>query len=113
MAELATLVDAARASELFTAPRLEVDLARFLDEQGDRLRQLAERLVAGEFDHVYFVGAGGSWANMYSGKYLLDRQTTVTSDVLRTRGLRPIVQARRPSAAGLCAALERHFRGAR
>ena len=82
MADLAALVDAARGSELFTAPRLEADLARFLDEQGGRLRQLAERLVAGEFDHVYFVGAGGSWANMYSGKYLLDRQTTITSDVL-------------------------------
>ncbi len=82
MTDLATLVDAARESELWTSPRLEVDLARFLDEQGGRIRQLAGRVVAGEFDHVYFVGSGGSWANMYTGKYLLDRQTTISSDAL-------------------------------
>ena len=82
MAGLKALVDAARTSELFTAPRLEADLPRFLDEQGDRIRQLARRTAAGEFDHVYFVGSGGSWSNMYTGKYLLDRLTRVPSDVL-------------------------------
>lgn len=82
MADLTALVDAARASELFTAPRLEADLPRFLEEHGDRIRQLARRTAAGEFDHVYFVGSGGSWSNMYTGKYLLDRFTRVTSDVL-------------------------------
>ena len=82
MADLAELVDAARASELFTAPRLEADLPRFLAEHGDRIRQLARRTAAGEFEHVYFVGSGGSWANMYTGKYLLDRLTRLTSDVL-------------------------------
>jgi fructoselysine 6-phosphate deglycase len=82
VADLAALVDAARESELFTAPRLEADLAVFLDEQGPRLRQLAQRTVAGEFDHVYFVGSGGSWANMFSGKYLLDRETSVASDAM-------------------------------
>jgi fructoselysine-6-P-deglycase FrlB-like protein len=82
VADLSALVDAARASELFTAPRLEADLPRFLGEHGDRIRQLARRTAAGEFEHVYFVGSGGSWANMYSGKYLLDRFTHVTSDVL-------------------------------
>ena len=60
MADLRALVDAARTSELFTAPRLEADLPRFLEEQGDRIRQLARRTAAGEFDHVYFVGSGGS-----------------------------------------------------
>jgi fructoselysine 6-phosphate deglycase len=82
VADLTALVDAARRSELFTAPRLEADLPRFLDEHGDRIRQLARRAAAGEFEHVYFVGSGGSWANMYTGKYLLDRFTRVTSDVL-------------------------------
>lgn len=82
MADLTALVDAARRSELFTAPRLEADLPRFLEEQGDRIRQLARRTAAGEFDHVYFVGSGGSWSNMFSGKYLLDRYTRVPSDVL-------------------------------
>ncbi len=82
MADLTALVDAARSSELFTAPRLEADLPRFLEEHGERIRQLARRTAAGEFEHVYFVGSGGSWANMYTGKYLLDRLTTITSDVL-------------------------------
>jgi fructoselysine-6-P-deglycase FrlB-like protein len=82
VSDLTALVDAARRSELFTAPRLEADLPRFLAEHGDRIRQLARRTAAGEFEHVYFVGSGGSWANMYTGKYLLDRLSTVTSDVL-------------------------------
>ncbi len=82
MPDLTALVDAARASELFTAPRLEADLPRFLHEHGDRIRQLARRTAAGEFEHVYFVGSGGSWSNMFTGKYLLDRFTSITSDVL-------------------------------
>jgi fructoselysine-6-P-deglycase FrlB-like protein len=82
MADMAGLVDAARRSDLFTAPRLERDLGMFLAEQGDRIRQLARRAAAGEFDHVFFVGSGGSWSNMYSGKYFLDRYTAVASDVL-------------------------------
>jgi len=80
--DLSALVDAARSSELFTAPRLEADLPRFLEEHGERIRQLARRTAAGEFEHVYFIGSGGSWANMYSGKYLLDRLTRVPSDVM-------------------------------
>ncbi|HEX8940915.1 MAG TPA: SIS domain-containing protein, partial [Candidatus Limnocylindrales bacterium] len=82
MADLSALVDAARESELFTAPKLEADLPRFLAEHGERIRQLARRTAAGEFDHVYFVGSGGSWSNMFTGKYLLDRLTTVPADVL-------------------------------
>jgi len=82
LADLTSLVDAARASELFTSPHLETDLPRFLEEHGDRIRQLARRTAAGDFEHVYFVGSGGSWSNMYTGKYLLDRLTRVTSDVL-------------------------------
>ena len=78
---LADLVDAARRSEFFTSPRLEADLPRFLETNGERIRQLARRTAAGEFDHVYFVGSGGSWSNMYSGKYLLDRLTRVPADV--------------------------------
>ena len=82
MPDLSALVEAARRSELFTAPRLEADLATFLAEQGDRIRQLARRTAAGEFDHVYFVGSGGSWSNMFTGKYLADRYTRVPADVL-------------------------------
>lgn len=82
MAGLEALVEAAIGSEFFTAPRLEHDLAQFLEEQTERIRQLARRTAAGEFDHVFFVGSGGSWSNMYSGKYLLDRLTAVPADVL-------------------------------
>lgn len=73
MALLDTLVDQAIASELFTAPRIEADLAAFLAEQTDAIRALARRAADGEWDHVYFVGGGGSLANMQSGQYLLDR----------------------------------------
>jgi len=82
MADLEILVDAARTSELFTAPRLEADLPVFLAEHGDRIRRLARRTAAGDFDQVYFVGSGGSWSNMFSGAYLLGRLTTVPADVL-------------------------------
>lgn len=81
MPDLTALVDTARTSELFTAPRLEHDLGVFLGEQADRISQLARRVVAGEFDQVYFVGSGGSWANMYTGKWLMDHYTDVPSDV--------------------------------
>jgi fructoselysine 6-phosphate deglycase len=87
MPDLSAALDAARRSELFTAPHLETDLAVFLDEQGDRIRQLARRTAAGEFDHVYFVGSGGSWSNMFTGKYLTDRYTRVASDVLTSYDL--------------------------
>lgn len=82
MPNLESLVDEATRSEFFTSPRLVEDLPKFLAAHGERIRQLARRVAAGEFDHVYFVGSGGSWATVYSGKYLLDRLTDVPSDVL-------------------------------
>lgn len=81
MPDLTAAVDTARSSELFTSPRLEADLPIFLGEHDQRIRQLAGRVAAGEFDHVYFVGSGGSWSNMFTGKYLLDRFTKVPADV--------------------------------
>lgn len=82
MTDLTAFVERARQSELFTSPGLEAELGVFLDEQGERIRQLARRAASGEFDHVYFVGSGGSWSNMYTGKYLLDRQARMPADVL-------------------------------
>ena len=79
---LAALVEAARKSELFTAPRLEAHLPRFLAEHDAVLDALAGRVAAGEFDHVHFVGSSGSWTNMFSGTHLLNRPTPVTSSVL-------------------------------
>ncbi len=82
MALLDTLVDNAIVSELFTAPRIEADLARFLAEQTDAVKAIAQRAADGEFDRVYFVGGGGSYANMYSGQLLLDRLTTLPGTAL-------------------------------
>jgi fructoselysine 6-phosphate deglycase len=75
MALLDTLVEQAVASELFTAPRIEADLALFLAERTATVKALARRAADGEFDRVYFVGGGGSYANMYSGQLLMDRLT--------------------------------------
>lgn len=82
MTDLDQLVEQAKRSELFTAPRLEADLAAFLAENAGRITALAAEAVASGVEHVYFVGSGGSWSNMFSGKYLLDRFTTLPSDAL-------------------------------
>lgn len=82
MPDLARLVEQARRSELFTAPILEADTARFLSEHGERLRELARRHRAEGVRHVYFVGAGGSYANMWSGAYLMRRFTTIPADAM-------------------------------
>jgi fructoselysine-6-P-deglycase FrlB-like protein len=75
------LADRAKGSELFSAPHLEADATRFLAEQADAVVELATASRARRRT-VYFVGSGGSWASMYSGKWLCDRLTTAVSDVL-------------------------------
>lgn len=69
MDHLDELADRAQSSELFSSPYLEEDAARFLSEQAGAVRELASRARASG-RRVYFVGSGGSWASMYSGKYL-------------------------------------------
>ena len=76
------LVSNARQSTLFTAPVLGPDLERFLNQQGDAIRQLARRAVVENVQHIYWAGSGNSWVNLFSGKYLLDRFTDIPSDVL-------------------------------
>jgi fructoselysine-6-P-deglycase FrlB-like protein len=78
--ELEHLVEKARQSALFTAPILGPHLARFLREKGPAIRVLAKRAVNEGIKHVYWVGCGNSWVNLYSGKYLLDRFTDLPSD---------------------------------
>lgn len=78
--DMTQLVDAARKSTLFTAPVLGADLERFLAQQGDTIRDLARRAVAENVRHIYWVGSGNSWVNLYSGKYLLDRFSDIPSD---------------------------------
>jgi fructoselysine 6-phosphate deglycase len=82
MSQLETLVERAKHSELFTAPRLAEDLDRFLTEHGERLREIAGEARAAGTRTAYFVGSGGSWSAMYSGKYLCDRLTTLASDAI-------------------------------
>jgi fructoselysine 6-phosphate deglycase len=79
--ELTKLVDSARESLLFTAPILGPDLERFLDEQGSTIRQIAKRAIDEKVSHIYWVGCGNSWVNLYSGKYLLDKYTDIPNDV--------------------------------
>ncbi len=80
MTDLEQLVATAHSSELFSAPHLEADSGRFLSEHAESLKDLAER-ARQSARQVYFVGSGGSWASMYSGKYLFDRVTSVPADV--------------------------------
>jgi fructoselysine-6-P-deglycase FrlB-like protein len=80
--QLETLVERATRSELFTAPRLAADLDRFLRDHGDRCRELAREARSTGVETAFFVGSGGSWSSMYSGKYLCDRLTTLASDVI-------------------------------
>jgi fructoselysine 6-phosphate deglycase len=79
--DLEQLVRNAHSSELFSAPHLEADSARFLTEHSAVLAELAERRHT-TTRQVFFVGSGGSWASMYSGKYLFDRLTSTPSDVI-------------------------------
>jgi fructoselysine-6-P-deglycase FrlB-like protein len=80
--EFDQLVDKARCSLLFTAPVLGPDLDRFFKENGDLIRGLAKKAVQEKPHHIYWVGSGNSWVNLYSGKYLLDHFTRFTSDCL-------------------------------
>jgi fructoselysine 6-phosphate deglycase len=79
--DLENLVEKARQSTLFTAPVLGPDLERFLREQGPAIRALAQQALSEGVEHIFWVGAGNSWVNLYSGKYLLDKFTDLTSDV--------------------------------
>ena len=80
--DLEQLVEKARQSTLFTAPVLGPDLERFLREQGPVVLEMAKRALSQGVRHIYWVGAGNSWVNLYSGKYLLDRFSDLTSDCL-------------------------------
>jgi fructoselysine 6-phosphate deglycase len=82
MSQLESLVERAKQSELFTAPRLAADLDRFLGQHGEHVREITREAHAAGIRTAYFVGSGGSWSAMYSGKYLCDRLTTLATDVI-------------------------------
>ncbi len=81
MSDLEHQVEVALGSELFSAPHLEADLGRFLGDGAAQMRELAARCRAAGTRHVYFVGSGGSWASMWSGKLLADRFLPAAADV--------------------------------
>lgn len=76
------LVEKARQSTLFTAPVVGPHLATFLEAQGEAVRRLAQQAVEAQVNHIYWAGSGNSWVNLYSGKYLLDKFTSLASDCL-------------------------------
>jgi fructoselysine 6-phosphate deglycase len=81
MPDLEQRVEVALGSELFSAPHLEADLTRFMGDGAAQMRELAARCRNAGTRHVYFVGSGGSWASMWSGKLLCDRFVPASSDV--------------------------------
>ena len=85
--ELKQLVERAHQSMLFTAPVAGRDLRRFLSDQAPGILELAKRALAERVEHIYWAGSGNSWVNLYSGKCILDRFTTVPSDCLTSYGL--------------------------
>jgi fructoselysine 6-phosphate deglycase len=74
-------VERALRSELFSAPHLESDLARFLREGAPKVRELAAEARQAGVESLFFVGSGGSWSSMYSGKYLCDRFLRVPAEL--------------------------------
>ena len=68
-------------SELFSAPHLEADLGRFLAAQAAQVRALASEARREGVESLFFVGSGGSWSSMYSGKYLCDRLLRVPAEL--------------------------------
>jgi fructoselysine 6-phosphate deglycase len=77
--DLPSLVEAAKDSELFTAPILAEDTARFLTEWSQPLRELARSDRSRGVGQLYFVGSGGSYSAMLGGAYLMRRFTRVPS----------------------------------
>ena len=77
MSDLKALVEVAKQSELFTAPIVADDTQRFLERFSEPLRDLAREDRRRGVGHVYFVGAGGSYASMHGGAHLMRRFTRI------------------------------------
>ena len=80
--DLEKLVEQGVNSLLFTAPVLGSDMERFLEQQGEALRELAQQAVDEKVTHIYWIGSGNSQINLLSGKYLLDKFSDIPSDCL-------------------------------
>jgi fructoselysine-6-P-deglycase FrlB-like protein len=71
MTDLAHYVDVAKTSDYFSGARIADDLERFVGDQGDACRRLADESES--VRRVFLVGSGGSYANWLSIKYLFDQ----------------------------------------
>lgn len=80
--DLDQLIEKAHQSTLFSAPVVGPDLERLLQRHGDSVRQLAQQALDEQVRHLYWVGSGNSWLNLYQGKYVQDQLTTLPSDCL-------------------------------
>jgi len=78
--DIEKIIENSKKSLLFTSPVLGEDLGRFLEKEADKIRHLAEKALAQRVEHIYWIGSGNSWVNLYSGKYLLDKFTEFPSD---------------------------------
>ena len=84
MPDLTPFVDKAKTTMLFTGPVLEADTARFLATHGEAIRAMARADRAAGLRNVYFVGSGGSYANMWSGAYLMRRYTSIPAEAMQS-----------------------------
>jgi fructoselysine-6-P-deglycase FrlB-like protein len=70
----------AKESEYFSGARLGDDLERFLEQEGDRCREIG-RSTAGA-GHLFLVGCGGSFATLQTAKFAVERHLEVPCDVV-------------------------------
>jgi fructoselysine-6-P-deglycase FrlB-like protein len=73
-------IEQARRGEFFTAPVLESDLGTLLHRQ-EEIDAIFGSLKLEGIQRVFFVACGGAYAALYSGAYLLNRWTTIPSQV--------------------------------
>ncbi len=71
----------ARGSEFFTAPVLASDIGRLLQRRQE-IDATFGSLKLESIERVFFVACGGAYAALYSGSYLLNRWTTLPSQVV-------------------------------
>ena len=80
--ELREYVEKAKQSLYFSGARIDADLGRFIDDQGEACIALGKG-HQGRSGHLFLVGSGGSLASMQTAKYLLDSVLAdVASDAL-------------------------------
>jgi fructoselysine 6-phosphate deglycase len=70
--DLGALVEQAKSSDYFSGARLAAELRMFIPSASDALTRLGTEM-RGRTDQLYLVGSGGSYANLITARYVLDR----------------------------------------